>query len=252
MTDTQQTAGDQALGEELGELAAGDVSPSRIGDVASRLSRSARAAGARSVGSGKWLAGLFLDMAPHVPIRDLATLQAQYGGLSGAALAGELVKNACRVSAALGAASGALIGAEELAPPAWITIPVELLVETLAIAAVEIKMIAELHEVYGQPVSGSPATRGIALVRAWTDRRGVGSVAVMTSVGGLRDALGRGTKHELMRQVRRRLLQRLGRSTLSAAPFLAGAAIGAGVNRRGTRSLGEVVARDLASARPSR
>lgn len=244
---------DEALGAELGGLAAGDVSASKLRSLAGLLSRSARAAGTKSVASGKWVAHLVVDdLAPRVPIRDLATLQEQHGGLSGPALAGELIKHASRVAGALGAASGALIGAEELAPPAWVTIPIELVVETLAIAAVELKLIAELHEVFGRPVRGSGTERGMALARAWADRRGVQVGALAVGAGGLREALGHGTKHELMRQVRKRLIRRLGRSSLSAAPFLAGAAIGAGVNSRGTRALGEAVVRDLAGPRPPR
>lgn len=250
-TDAQSIPDDDMIGEELGDLAGGEVNASRLRDVGARLTRSARGAGARSVASGRWLVGIVLDMAPHIPIRDLPTLQKHYEGLWGDALAYEVVKNASRTTAALGAASGALIGVEELAPPAWLTIPIELLVETLAIAAVEMKLVAELHEVYGQPVRGTPTDRGFALAKAWADRRGVKAAAFL-SAGGVADALGRGTKHEVMRQVRRRLMQRLGRSTFSAAPFLAGAAIGAAINRRGTRSLGEAVVRDLLKGHPPR
>jgi hypothetical protein len=73
----------------------------------------------------------------------------------------------------------------------------------------------------------------------------------MGTPGGVADALGRGTRNELVRIVRRRLVTRLGRNLSSMAPLLAGAVIGAEVNRRATRGLGEAVVRDLAAVRVS-
>ena len=128
------------------------------------------------------------------------------------------------------------MSAEEFAPPAWISLPFELIVETVAVAAIELKLVAELHEVYGRPVQGSAGERTIALVRAWAERRGVNAVTLATS-GGVADALGRGTRHELTRLVRRRLIARVGRNLSSLAPLLAGAVAGAEVNRRATVSL---------------
>jgi hypothetical protein len=140
------------------------------------------------------------------------------------------------------------MGAEELAPPAWITIPFELVIETLAVAAVEMKLVAELHEAYGRPVPGHGTERALALARAWAERRGVTPHA-LTSSPGLSDLLGRGTRNEVMRLVRRRLMRRTLRNTSSLAPFLIGAVAGAELNRRATASLGEAIVRDLA-ARP--
>jgi hypothetical protein len=71
--------------------------------------------------------------------------------------------------------------------------------------------------------------------------------ALLTRRGGLSDALGRGTRNELIRLVRRRVLARLGRNLSTLAPLFVGAAAGAEVNRRATRALGEAVVRDLAS-----
>src|SRR4051794_30966685 len=92
---------DAEIGAELGDLAGGEVTASRLSALARALSRSARVAGAKSVGSGRWLVGLVMDMAPHIPIRDLATLQKHYDGLWGDALAYEIVKHASRTTAAL-------------------------------------------------------------------------------------------------------------------------------------------------------
>jgi hypothetical protein len=240
--------GDDSVGDDgIGRIAGGDVSPPALLRLALVLGRSARQAGARAVASGRWLAGTVLDAAPRIPIRDRATLEGIHGGLAGDALATELIRRASITSAAVGAASGTLMGAEELAPPAWLSIPVELVAETLAVAAVEMKLVGELHEVYGHPLPGSPDHRGRALVGAWAERRGV-TPATLASAGGLSEALGRGTRHEVVRLVRRRLFRRLGRNLSSLAPFLAGAAAGAEVNRRATRSLGQAIVRDLTDA----
>lgn len=236
---------DQDLADALGDVAGGKTDAEGLARVAQLLAQSAKSAGTAAVTSGRWLAGVVVDTAPRIPVRDLATLEAQHGGRSGAALAGELIKNATRTSAAIGAVSGAVVSAQQLAPPAWIAVPLELVVETLAIAAVEMKLLAELHEVYGRPVAGNPSERATAIVRAWAERRGV-TPAVLAKPGGLSDAFGRGTRNELIRLVRRRMLARLGRNLSTLAPMFAGAVAGAEVNRRATRALGEAVVRDLA------
>ena len=234
--------------DPLGQIAAGEANRDVLARLTGLLGQSARAAGAGAVASGRWLAETLIDAAPRIPVRDLQTLKAQHGGLSGSALAAELIQNASRTSAAVGAVSGAIVSAEQFAPPTWIAIPFELVVETLAIAAVEMKLLAELHEVYERPVSGLPSERAAAIVRAWAERRGV-SASTLARPGGIRDVFGRGTRNELIRLVRRRMLLRLGRNLSSLAPMFAGAVAGAEVNRRATRSLGEAVVRDLAEDR---
>ncbi len=165
-------------------------------------------------------------------------------------MATELISKATRASATIGGVSGAVLSAEQFAPPAWIAMPFELVVETIAVAVIELKLVGELHEVYGRPVEGTPADRTMALVRAWAERRGV-TPATLAKAGGVADALGRGTRNEVVRLVRRRLMARLGRNLSSLAPLLAGAVAGAEVNRRATRSLGDAVVRDLATVRVS-
>jgi hypothetical protein len=186
------------LGEAIGALAQGEPSAGRLARVARVATASARSAGVRAVASGRWLTEVALDAAPHVPIRDLDTLRAHHAGLSGGALAGALIRNASRASAAVGAAAGALVSAEELAPPAWVAVPVELLVETLAIAAIEMKLIAELQEVYGRPVTGLGTERALALARAWAERRGV-NMAALARPGGLGDLVGQSARREVAR-----------------------------------------------------
>ena len=170
--------------EELADIAQGRADAGTLTRMAKALSGSARESGAKAVASGAWLANTLLDLAPRIPIRDLATLQEQHDGLSGAALAGELIRSASRASAAIGGVSGAIIGAETLVLPAWIAVPFELVVGTMAIAVIELKLVAELHEVYGRPVQGTGTERTLLLVKAWAERRGVTPATIATR-GGL-------------------------------------------------------------------
>ena len=150
------------------------------------IGRSAKAAGARAVGTGRWLAELLVDVAPRIPVRDLATLKEHHGGRSGAALAADLIRTASLASAAVGATAGALATLEELSPPAWLTLPLTIMTETVAVAAIEMKLVAELHEVYEEPVPGAPGDRAMAIVRAWAERRGV-TPAMLARRGGVSD-----------------------------------------------------------------
>jgi hypothetical protein len=234
---------DEEFGRALGELTSGGPTKGGLVRVTRAASTSARRAGGRAVASGRWLAEALLDAAPHLPIRDLDTLREHHDGLSGPALADAVIRNASRATGVVGGLSGAMISAEEIAPPSWVAIPLELVVETLVIAAIEIKLIAELHDVYRKPVGGTAGERSVALARAWADRRGVTNAALG---GGLGEVVGRSTRREVARLLQRRLMLRTARNTVSLAPFLAGAVAGAEVNRRATRALGEAVVRDLA------
>lgn len=203
-----------------------------------------KTAGARSLATGKWLADVLVDTAPHIPVRDLRTLQDHHHGLTGDRLASELIRAASLTTAAIGAVAGAVAGAEELAPPTWLAIPGELLVETLAVVAVELKLVAELQEVYGRPLQGSTTDKSLAVVRAWAEGRGV-TAQTFTEPGGLGSAFGRSTRRELTRLLQRRLARRALRNSSALSPFLTGAVAAAELNRRATRSLGDKVARDL-------
>lgn len=241
--------GDAAeLGPAIGALAAAGDDKRAYRRAMGPVARSMREAGVRSVATGRWLAEALVDAAPHVPVRDLATLREHHGGLSGPALADALIRAASRTTGAIGAVAGAVAGASELSPPAWTALPAEVVVETLAVVAVELKLVAELHEVYGRPVTGSPAERGMAVARAWAEGRGV-SADVLSKPGGLGQLLGRTSRREISHLIQRRLARRAVRSLSSLAPFFVGAVAGAQVNRRGTRALGEALARDLSPSR---
>ena len=237
---------DDDLGRVVGELAGGDPDRGAMAQAVKLARSSLKAAGARSLATGQWLAETLLDTAPHIPVRDLGTMRAQYGGRTGDALAAELIRSASRTTAGFGAVAGALAGAHQLVPPTWAVIPAELLVETLAVVAVEMKLVAELQEVYGMPVTGTPNQRSMAVVLAWAESRGV-TPRTLAEPGGLAQAFGRTSRRELTRMLQRRLARRAMRNMSALAPLMAGAVAAAELNRRATRALGEKVTRDLSS-----
>ena len=244
---TGEVMTEDALTQEVarlaGELAeAGEVTPSRwrrFQDAATRLvrrsGRASRAGGARVGSGGRWLTTQVLAMAPRLPVRNQATLRAQFPGLTPEELADKLIQGSSRAAASVGAAVGA---AMFLPLPAA---PVEVLVETLAVVGIEIKLVAELHEVYGMRAPGPVAERMLAYVAAWADRSGVALVP-----GGLALAAG----SPLRRRLQRRLIARAGRSAASLGPLLTGAAAGALLNRHETRRLGQDVRDDLRRRSP--
>ena len=240
--DRQAELAPYGLPDEVAELV-GEVSeaPNRsrrrrlTGEISRLAGRSGRAGwrGARS--GGHWLTAQVLAMAPRLPVRDLERLRAQFPGLGPEELADALIQGAARAAAVTGAASGA---AMVLPLP---TAPVEVAVETLALVGIEIKLVAELHEVYGMRAPGSRAERMLAYVAAWAHRRGVAlSPAGLILVAG----------SPLRKQLQRRLIARAGRSALSLGPLLTGAVIGATLNRRETRHLGADVREDLRRRSP--
>jgi hypothetical protein len=180
---------------------------------------------------GQWLGGQAVEMAPKVPIRGIDTLRAQYPGLATEELADRLIRGAARASAGVGGAVG-MAAATPFVP----TLPVELAVETLALVGIELKLVAELHEVYGMPAPGSRTDRMLAYLGAWANRRGI-------RITGEGVALAVGSP--LRRKLERRLVAKAGQSTLSLAPLLAGAAAGSMVDHRETRRLGLQVRDDL-------
>ena len=204
--------------------------------LADAARRSAQVTG-RGVSAGsRWLSGQVLAMAPRLPVRDRTTLRAQFPGLSPDELASALIDGAARASGAVGMAVGA-----------WAVLPflpaagVEITTETLAVVGIEIKLVAELHEVYGQALTGGVVDRMTGYVGAWAQRRGVS-----LAPGGLVLAAG----SPIARQLQRRLAARAGRSIFSLGPLLTGAIAGGMINRREARKLGRILADDLRKRSP--
>jgi hypothetical protein len=185
-----------------------------------------------------WITDSVTNVAPYIPVRDLDTLIQHHDGLEGDALAERLIRNAARVTAGIGAAGGGVAAVEWAVTPSLLTAPVLLAAETVAVVAVEMKLIGELHAVYGRPVEGTGTQRAAALVQAWAERRGVNPLRIGGSVAA---AMGTALRKEL----RDRLLQRFGRNLSTLGPFLTGAAIGGFLNRRATMALGTEIRKDL-------
>ncbi|WP_052286702.1 hypothetical protein [Streptomyces sp. 769] len=178
------------------------------------------------------IADRIIATAPRIPVRDLAALREQFPGLTPEELADKLVAGACAGTATVGAGVGA--AAMLPVPPAM---PAELAAEVAGIAAVEIKLIAELHEVYGLRPAGNLTQRAAAYLTSWTQERGI-DIAAPAS---LNVALGGQMRRELRQQIMKRTLRNLPNLT----PFLVGAAVGAFLNRRDTRKLAHTIRADL-------
>lgn len=202
------------------------------------LTRSAKASGIRAVAAGRWLADLIVELAPRVPVRDALTLRRQHPGLSDVEIAERLIRQATKTTAGLGAAAGGLAAVEFLSPPMLLAAPVQLAAEMLSVTAVELKLVAELHELLERPAKGSVSERASAYLMAWVRRR---AISPQLGGAGLSAVFGAAAKRELRSQV----LRRIGRSTTTLAPFMAGAVAGAEVNRRATKALGETVLAEL-------
>ncbi|GAA0411249.1 hypothetical protein [Streptomyces luteireticuli] len=170
--------------------------------------------------------------APRIPVRDLATLRAQFPGLGPEEIADKLVAGAANGTSTVGAGIGA--AAMLPVPPAM---PAELAAEIVGVAAVEFKLIAELHEVYGLRAPGTLRQRAMAYLAAWADERGVDVTAPTT----INVALG----GQLRRELRQQVLKRTFRNLPSLTPFMIGATVGAVMNRRDTRKLAAKVRTDL-------
>ena len=197
--------------------------------------RGANSAG-RGVGSGMtWFTAQVVAMGPRLRFRDQATLRAQFPGQSDDEIAQRLIDRAARAATAVGGTTGAWAALPVL--PAF---PAEVAAETLAVVGIEVKLVAELHEIYGMGAVGSGTERARAYIGSWASRRGIYQVD-----GGLLLIAG----SPLARQLTRRLAGRVRRSTLALAPLFTGALAGALLNRRETRRLGYEIRDDLRQRR---
>ncbi|MFI1304932.1 hypothetical protein [Streptomyces sioyaensis] len=200
--------------------------------LAALTGRGATRGGGRLRGLIAAIADRIIDTAPRIPVRDLATLRAQFPGLTPEDLADKLVAGACAATATVGAGVGAAVMLP--VPPAM---PAELAAEVTGVAAVEIKLIAELHEVYGLRPAGNFRQRAMACLTSWAEERGID----LAKPASLNIALGGQMRRELRQQIMKRTLRNLP----NLAPFMIGAVVGAFMNRRDTRRLAEKIRKDL-------
>jgi hypothetical protein len=230
------------LSAVVAELAEGELDQAGRTKVLGRLISAMRERGLSAVfrpGTAvKWIADAVTDLAPHVPVRDLDTLRQHYPGLNDDALAERLIRNATRATAGVGAVGGGVAAVKWAVPPTLLAAPVLLAAETVAVVGIELKLIGELHEVYGQPIQGQTAQRAVSMLRSWAGKRGVNPL--LPGVG-VATVLGTAARTEL----RDMILKRLGRNLTTLGPMLTGAAVASYLNRRATRSLGDAVRRDL-------
>ncbi|GHH81749.1 hypothetical protein [Streptomyces capitiformicae] len=196
------------------------------------LKTGARKSGDRARAGLSYLTDRIIEMAPRIPVRDLATLRAQFPGLGPEQIADKLVAGAANATSTVGAGVGA--AAMLPTPPAM---PAELAAEITGVAAIELKLIAELHEVYGTRPPGNLWQRSTAYLDSWSGERGI-DVTKPTTINA---ALG----GQMKRQLRQSIMKRMARNLPNLMPFLIGAAVGAVMNRRDTKHLAERIRKDL-------
>jgi hypothetical protein len=192
----------------------------------------------------RWMTDVVTDLAPHVPVRDLDTLRRHYDGLDGDELADRLIRNAARATAGVGAAVGGVSSLQWAVTPTLLSAPVLLTAETVAVVAIELKLVGELHEVYRHTIPGSGPQRATSLVQAWSAQRGVNPLVPGVGVGTV---LGTASRRELQTT----LLRRFGRNLTTIGPLLTGAAVASYLNSRATKGVGESIRKDLKKRKPA-
>nr|WP_212913154.1 hypothetical protein [Streptomyces sp. TS71-3] len=191
-----------------------------------------RKSGDRAKAAVGYLADRVFDLAPRIPVRDLATLRKHFPGLTADEIADRLISGAAASTSTVGAGIGAV--AMLPVPPALAT---ELAAEVTGVAAIELKLIAELHEVYGLRPPGTLKQRSVAYLTSWSEERGIDVSKPWT----VNSAVGSHVKRELRQQIAKRLVRNLP----NLMPLMVGAAVGAVMNHRDTRRLAERVRADL-------
>ncbi|MCZ2805053.1 hypothetical protein O2W18_08075 [Modestobacter sp. VKM Ac-2983] len=243
----RSAAGARAAGGVLADVVSAVAAAAREARTGSARDAQAGSGRGRSAGTGtdprggSAPSGLLSDLldaaAPRLPIRDGARLRRAHPGASDAEIADALVARAARLTGGVGAATGGLAAAQWFAPPTLVAVPLELGAQTVLVAAVEVVLVGELHELAGRPAPGDARARAGAYLASWSTQRAVGS----SSSGGLFAALSTAGTTAL----RRRVTRRLARSTTSMAPLLVGATLAARGNRKATAALADRLRSDL-------
>jgi hypothetical protein len=230
------------IGKTVAALTADDIEPEGRRRLLGRLVNDVRRRGLGKVfrprAAISWMADVVGDIAPHVPVRDRGTLHRHFDGLTRDELADRLIRNAARATAGVGAAGGGVASLQWTVTPTLLSAPVLLAAETMAVVAIELKLIGELHEVYGMPIPGSGTQRAAILLESWAAQRGVNPLIPGVGVGTV---LGTASRRELQKT----LLLRFGRNFTTMGPLLTGAAVASYLNQRATRKFGEAVQKDF-------
>jgi hypothetical protein len=185
-----------------------------------------------------WAADTLTEITPHLSVRELPVLRRHHAGLEGDPLAARLIRNAARSTGGVGAASGGLAAVKWVAPPTLVAAPVLLAAETVAVVAIEVKLLGELHRVYGASLPGDVQDVAVVLLQSWARQRGIDPTMPGVGLGAV---LGTVARNEL----RDRLARRFGRNLTTLGPLLTGAAVAGYLNQRATRMLGQRVLADL-------
>jgi hypothetical protein len=246
--DQSPAGNDAGIGATVAALTADDLEPAGRRRLLGRLVGDVRRRGLgklfRPKAALRWMTDVVADVAPYVPVRDLATLRRHHEGLDSDELAERLVRNAARATAGVGAAGGGVASLEWAAAPTLLSAPVLLAAETVAVIAIELKLIGELHEVYGRPLTGNPVERAGALIQGWSGQRGVNPLVPGV---GVATVLGTAARKELQGTI----LRRFGRNLTTFGPMLTGAAVASYLNGRATRNLGTKLVKDLRRQGPA-
>ncbi|MET9830432.1 hypothetical protein ABZ078_14170 [Streptomyces sp. NPDC006385] len=208
------------------------VARRRVAVIRQKAREGVRKGGSRARAGLGYLADRIIENAPRIPVRDLATLRRQFPGLGPEQLADKLVAGAANASSTVGAGVGA--AAMLPVPPAM---PAELAAEVTGVAVIELKLIAELHEVYGVRPPGTLKDRSAAYLSSWSEERGIDPAKPAT----VNAALGGQMKRELRQQIMKRMVRNLP----NLMPFMVGATVGALMNRRDTKKLAARIRADL-------
>jgi uncharacterized protein (DUF697 family) len=171
------------------------------------------------------------EFVPRLPMRDASTLVRHHHGRTGEELADVLVRNASSASAMAGVVGGSLIIATKKSPQAAVvTIPIRLAAEALVIAAIEIKLVAEIHEAYGQPLGRTSGERAQGALREWAALRGIDGSEGIGMVGVLGKVMKRPAQRRAAGGMAGRLLGQ-------KAAFLGAGIAGGAENRKETVAL---------------
>ncbi|MFJ6081558.1 hypothetical protein ACIQI8_09145 [Streptomyces sp. NPDC092369] len=208
------------------------VARRRAAVIRDKAREGVRKSGSRARAGLAYLADRIIESAPRIPVRDLATLRRQFPGLGPEELADKLVVGAASATATVGAGIGA--AAMLPVPPAM---PTELAAEITGVAAIELKLIAELYEVYGVRPPGNLKERTTTYLNSWSGERGI----QVTKPSTVTSALNGHMKRELRQQIMKRMV----RDLPNLMPFMVGAAVGAVMNRKDTRKLAGRIRTDL-------